>query len=296
MKEIKQMNIVSIYQKFPTEKDCLAYIEGIKWQGKPICPYCQSTNQKPIPNENRYHCNNCRTTFSATVGTIFHRTHLPLQKWFLALALILNAKKGIAARQLGRDLQVNKDTAWRIAMKIREAMTQQIQRDLLTGIVEMDETYIGGKPRKGSYNDVPLKRGRGTKKTPVVGMIEREGKVRAKVIKNKKLNAKTLNSLVREHIDIKNTTLVTDEYRGYLGISRFMPHKTVDHKVWYVNGEAHTNNIEAFWALLKRGIVGQYHKVSLKYLPKYIDEFCYRHNNRKQEDMFGLTLQRGLGV
>jgi transposase-like protein len=289
------MNIVSVYKTFPTETDCLNHIEKVRWHGKPICPYCQSAKQTPLPKENRYHCNNCNTTFSVTVGTIFHHTHLPLQKWFLALSLVLNAKKGISARQLGRDLQVNKDTAWRMAMKIRQAMTQQAQRELLTGVVEMDETYIGDKPRKGSGDGTPLKRGRGTKKTPVVGMIERNGQIRAKVIKNKKLNIKTLNSLVRENVDTENTTLITDEYRGYFGIKHLMPHKVVDHTVWYVNGDAHTNNIESFWALLKRGIVGQYHKVSLRYLPKYIDEFCFRHNYRKHEDIFALTLQRAVG-
>jgi hypothetical protein len=230
-----------------------------------------------------------------TVGTIFHHTHLPLQKWFLALSLVLNAKKGISARQLGRDLEVNKDTAWRMAMKIRQAMTQQAQRELLAGIVEMDDTYIGGKPRRGAGGDTPLKRGRGTKKTPVVGMVQREGQIRAKVVKHNKLNIKTLNTLVRENVDTANATLITDEYRGYFGIKRLMPHKVVDHTVWYVNGDAHTNNVESFWALLKRGIVGQYHKVSLRYLPKYIDEFCYRHNYRKEEDLFGLTLQRAVG-
>lgn len=288
------MNIVSIYEIFPTEVDCLNHIEKVRWHGKPVCPYCQSTKQTPLPKENRYHCNNCNTTFSVTVGTIFHHTHLPLQKWFLALSLILNAKKGISARQLGRDLQVNKDTAWRMAMKIREAMTQQAQRELLTGVVEMDETYIGGKPRKGSGDGTPNKRGRGTKKVPVVGMVEREGQVRVKVVKKKKLNMKTLSSLVREHVDTKNTTLITDEYRGYFGIKRFMAHKVIDHSIWYVNGDTHTNNIESFWALLKRGIVGQYHKVSLRYLAKYIDEFCYRHNHRKHDDIFSLTLQRAV--
>lgn len=290
------MNIVKIYQLFPAEKNCIAHLEKVRWPDKPQCTYCKSYNTTPMPKESRYHCNNCNTTFSVTVGTIFHHTHLPLQKWFLAVSLVLNAKKGISARQLGRDLQVNKDTAWRIAMKIRQAMTQRAQRELLTGVVEMDETYIGGKPRKGGGNGTPLKRGRGTKKTPVVGMVERDGKICAKVIRNRKLTAKTLNSLVRENVDVRNTTLITDEYKGYLGIKYFMPHKTVDHTVWYVNGDAHTNNVESFWALLKRGIVGQYHKVSLRYLPKYIDEFCYRHNYRKVEDLFGLTLQRAVEV
>lgn len=290
------MNIVSVYKVFPTETDCLNHIEKVRWHGKPVCPYCKSDKQSPLPKENRYHCNTCNTTFSVTVGTIFHQTHLPLQKWFLALSLVLNAKKGISARQLGRDLEVNKDTAWRMAMKIRQAMSQQTQRELLTGVVEMDETYIGGKPRKGSGDGTPLKRGRGTKKIPVVGMVERDGQIRAKVMKGKKLSIKNLSSLVRENIDTKTTTLITDEYRGYFGIKYFMPHKVVDHSIWYVNGDTHTNNIESFWALLKRGIVGQYHKVSLRYLPKYIDEFCYRHNHRKDEDMFGLTLRRAMGV
>jgi len=289
------MNIVSIYKVFPTEADCISHLEKVRWHNKPKCPYCQSHKITSLPKESRHHCNNCNTTFSVTVGTIFHHTHLPLQKWFLAVSLVLNAKKGISARQLGRDLQVNKDTAWRIAMKIRQAMTQQTQRELLKGVVEMDETYVGGKPRRGGGDGTPNKRGRGTKKTPVVGMAERGGKIKARVAPKGKLNAKTLNSLVRENVDIKNTTLVTDEYTGYLGIKYFMPHKVVDHTVWYVNGDAHTNSVESFWALLKRGIVGQYHKVSLRYLPKYIDEFCYRHNYRKEEDLFGLTLQRAVG-
>ena len=126
-------------------------------------------------------------------------------------------------------------------------------------------------------------------------MAEREGKIRAKAVKKEKLNVKSLNALVRENVDIKNATLITDEYKGYMGIKYFMPHEVVNHTEWYVNGNAHTNTIESFWALLKRGIVGQYHKVSLRYLPKYIDEFCYRQNNRKEEDLFGLTLQRAVG-
>jgi transposase-like protein len=290
------MNIVKIYETFPTEEHCIKHIENVRWHGKATCTYCKSTNITPLPKESRHHCNNCNTTFSATVGTIFHHTHLPLQKWFLAIALVLNAKKGLSARQLGRDLQVNKDTAWRMGMKIRQAMTQQTDRELLTGIVEMDETYIGGKPRKGAPDSGNNKRGRGTKKIPVVGMVEREGKIVAKAMKKRKLDSKTLSALVRENIDTKKATLITDEYGGYVGIKHFMAHEVVNHCVWYVSGDNHTNTIESFWALLKRGIVGQYHKVSLRYLPKYIDEFCFRYNYRKEGDLFNLTLQRALGV
>jgi transposase-like protein len=208
---------------------------------------------------------------------------------------MLNAKKGLSGRQLARDLKVNKDTAWRISMKIREAMEEPAQKELLTGLVEMDEAYIGGKPRKSGPGD-KSPRGRGTKKTPVVGMIERGGKVRAKVMKREGLSAKKLTSLVRRNVDVSNATLITDEFRGYLGIKYIMPHKTVDHSVWYVNGNIHTNNIESFWAILKRGIIGQYHKVSLRYLPKYINEFSFRFNNREHDDLWGHTIHRALGV
>lgn len=289
------MNIVSIYKQFPTDKDCLAHLEKIRWaNGKPVCPYCNSNKTTPLPKEYRHHCNNCNTTFSVTVGTIFHHTHLDLQKWFLAVSLILNAKKGIAARQLARDLEVNKNTAWYLAMRIRKAMIETKQRELLQGIVEMDETYIGGKPRKGSGEI--HKRGRGTSKIPVVGMAERNGNVKAKVIHSQKLNNKTLSALVRENVDRNNTTLITDEYKGYIGMARIVKHEVVNHQRWYVDGDKHTNTIEGFWALLKRGITGQYHKVSVKYLPKYIDEFCYRYNNRGQGNIFEVTIARGVGV
>lgn len=288
------MNIISIYKKFPAEADCLTYLEQIRWQDKPICPYCSSANSTYLPKEQRHHCNNCNTTFSVTVNTIFHHTHLPLQKWLLAVSLVLNAKKGIAARQLARDLEVNKNTAWRMGMKIRQAMIDTGQRNLLTGLVEMDETYIGGKPRRGSGQH--FKRGRGTKKTPVVGIMERGGRVTASPAKNGQLTTKNLADLVRRNVNINNAMLITDEFTGYIGIRRILSHEIVDHSKWYVDGFRHTNNIESFWALLKRGIVGQYHKVSLRYLPRYINEFCYRHNHRKHTDLFSLTISRGLGV
>ena len=292
------MNITEVYERFPEERDCIAFLEVIRWHGTPVCPYCKSDRVTPCKDEHRYHCNNCNTSFSVTVGTIFHHTHLPLQKWFLAVSLILNAKKGIAARQLGRDLDVNRNTAWYLAMRIRKAMFENPQRELLQGIVEMDETYIGGKPRKGNKrdDDKPHKRGRGTDKTPVVGMKERDGKVVAKVVRKDQLNSKSLARLVREHVDTEKTTLMTDEYTGYVRISSFMEHKSVNHKVCYVNGEIHTNRIESFWSLVKSGIVGQYHKVSIRYLSRYLSEFSYRLNNREHPDVFKLTIEKGLGI
>src|SRR5438045_1144990 len=189
------MNIREIYKRFPTEADCIAHIETVRWKGKPICPYCKSDRTTRLKSENRHHCNSCNTSFSVTVDTIFHHTHLPLQVWFLAISLILNAKKGLSARQLARDLEVNKNTAWYLGMRIRNAMFEQ--GDLLKGICEMDECYIGGKPRKGNG---PHKRGRGTSKAPIVGIIERGGKVIARHVDKSKLNSKSLAKFVRDNV------------------------------------------------------------------------------------------------
>ena len=289
------MNIIQIYEQFPTEQDCITHLESVRWPDGPFCPYCGSINSTPRPKEHRHHCNGCNTTFSVTIRTIFHHTHLPLQKWFLAVALTLNAKKGLSGRQLARDIQVNKNTAWRIAMQIRKAMSEAEQRNLLTGLVEADETYIGGKPRREHPGD-KSKRGRGTKKTPVIGMAERGGRVKASAARKGDLSVRRLSALVRRNVDIENAMLITDEFSGYLGIKRFMPHETVNHRIWYVDGYRHTNTIESFWAILKRGIVGQYHKVSLRYLPRYIDEFTYRFNHRKEDGVFDLTIARAVGA
>lgn len=171
---------------------------------------------------------------------------MDLQKWFLALSLILNAKKGISARQLGRDLEVHRNTAWYTAMRIRVAMVDQ--GELLRGVVERDETYIGGKPRKGTGE--LNKRGRGTKKTPVVGMVERSGKVIARVCKI--LTAKKLTRLIRQNVNIAESCLVTDEFKGYAKIAAMMEHSVIKHTTAYTDGPINTNTIESFWSLLKR--------------------------------------------
>ena len=293
------MNIVQIFEQFPTQEACIAHLEKARWGDTPRCPYCQSTNTARTPK--RHRCYTCKTSFSVTVGTIFHHTHMPLQKWFLAVSLILNAKKGLSSLQLSRDLQVNKNTAWRIAMQIRKAMNQAEQRNLLTGIVEMDETYVGGKPRKGKKYDDPddkPKPGRGTKKAPVIGAVERGGKVTAKAVAKDKMKGRDLRSFVRERIDTANAHLMTDEYKGYLGMDRILPHDVIKHDDWYVDGDIHTNSIEGFWALLKRGIAGQFHHVSRRHLQRYVDEFCYRYNLRKEDKAvaFFQTINLGLGV
>jgi len=288
------MDIISVYKTFPTQKSCIKHLEKIKWKSKPTCPYCKSNNHIPIKNTYRYHCNTCNTSYSVTVGTIFHNTKLDLQKWFMAISMILNAKKGIAARQLGRDIQVTKDTAWYMGMRIRKAMYND--SELLKGIVEMDETYVGGKPRKSNDKDKKdkNKRGRGTKKIPVVGMVERDGDIRAFV--SKKINADKLSQLVRKNINTKKSILVNDEFKGYYRMHKILPHVSVDHSKAYAIGKIHTNTMESFWSLLKRGIIGQYHKVSERYLPLYIKEFSYRFNGRNEinDVFFSSTLNKAV--
>jgi transposase-like protein len=165
------------------------------------------------------------------------------------------------------------------------------ERELLQGIVEMDEAYFGGKPRKGGPKS---KRGRGTRKTPVIGIVQRDGNVVAKPVKN--IKAKTLSQFVRDHVDLEKSTTMTDAFAGYLRLGTFIRHYSVDHRVEYVSGNIHTNSIESYWALLKRGMIGQYHRVSGRYLPRYVDEFSWRWNNRKNINAFERTLRNALGV
>ncbi len=241
------MNIIQIFELFPTQESCIKHLETARWGDKPICPYCGSTNT--APNQKRHRCYDCKTGFSVTVGTIFHHTHMPLQKWFLAISLVLNARKGISSLQLSRDLQVNKNTAWRIAMQIRKAMTQKGQRDLLMGIVEMDESYVGGKPRRGNKSGGPQKnnkRGRGTKKAPVIGAVERGGKVKAKATSKGRMKGKHMRAFVKQNVDTAQSHLMTDEYKGYLLMNRIVPHSVIRHSRWYVDGDIHTNTIESF--------------------------------------------------
>ena len=165
----------------------------------------------------------------------------------------------------------------------------------------MDETYIGGKPRKGTKGQGPggrHLRGRGTKKVPVVGAVERGGKVTAKATDKTKLHGAHLRAFVRERIKTDSADLITDEYTGYLNMGKVLPHSVIKHQSWYVDGDVHTNTIEGFWALLKRGMFGQYYSVSRRRLQRYVDEFCYRYNLRHAEgqEAFGQTINRGLGV
>jgi transposase-like protein len=224
------------------------------------------------------------------VGIIFENTKLDFQKWFLAISLMLNAKKGISARQLARDIKVTKDTAWFVLMRLRTAMVEQIQ--LLEGIVEIDETYIGGKDSNRHQNNKKSTGSGMDDKTPVFGMLQRDNKIVAKKVK--KANGKILKPIIRANVS-KNATVITDGFGAYNNLNKEYKHEIINHAGGeYKRGIYHTNSIENFWSLLKRGIVGQYHHVTDKYLDRYITEFTFRQNNRKNEDVFELILLKAV--
>jgi transposase-like protein len=295
------MNILDLINKFSTQEKCIKHLEKARWGDKVKCVYCSSENINPLPKELRHHCNGCRKSFSVTVGTIFHRTHIELQKWFLVMSLMLNARKGLSSYQIARDLGMRRPTVWSMMHRIRKAMASN-QGELLSGIVEMDETYIGGKPRPKNNKDdddfTPPKRGRGTDKECVVGMIERGGKVKTKHHSKKegnRLDFKSLHNILFKNISPESTTLMTDDFKGYKPFRKVMSHLSVNHsKKQWVNGVAHTNTIESFWAIVKRGIKGQFHFVSPKYLPMYLNEFCFRFNNKENEFMFDKLLMNAV--
>ena len=294
------MNIIEVFNEFRTQEQAVEYLEEIRWRGRPVCPYCGGEKvcrhvscDRKTP---RWQCQSCRRAFSVTVGTIFHRTHIPLRSWFLVIALMLNAKKSASACQIARDVGIRRPTVWSMMHRIRSAMAQdKSQGTLLHGIVEVDETYVGGKPRKknkryrtpfsGPSGD-KSKCGAGTDKTPVIGGVERNGNVVAEPLLAGKVNASKLLGFIRERIDRCATLLITDQFSGYRQAGKDGPHASIDHVHQYVDGQVHTNTIESFWALVKRAFHGQHHHYSKKYMSLYISEACYKFNIRHQAESF----------
>lgn len=293
-------SLVEIYRRFPTREAAIAHLEKVRWGDAPKCPYCGATmasyNADPAREltAERWKCRACKRSFSVTVGTIFHNSHVDLQRWFLLISLMLNAAKGLSAMQAARDLDMRRPTVWSMMHRIRRALADDGK--LLHGIVEMDEAYIGGKPRKRNRrdDDEDAPRGRGTKKAPVIGAVERGGRVKAKVAKRDEMTADDMAAFVRETIETRGTILTTDEYSGYIGLNNIVAHRRINHSRAYVErdifsgqfGPIHTNTIESVWAILKRAVYGQFHHVSPRYLDLYLREIVYRYNARRSGSSF----------
>jgi len=308
------MNIREAHEKFATDEQCLTYIQLMRWpDGIVRCPTCGDKNvdkyDRPLPKKHRskdrdpekenkrqwfYICRNkdCREQFSATSGTIFHNTHLPLIVWFQAITLMLNAKKSLSAKQLQRDLGIGGyKTAWYLNHRIREAMAEGAIPQL-GGIVEIDETYVGGKTvrRKDRGNR------KWEEKDAVVGMIQRGGELRLRHIGKGSATSKKVAPLVREFVSRDVDRVITDEsiiYPVALDGYCASKHETIRHKdKIYVRGDVHTNTIESAFSLFKRGVNGSFHSVSIKHLQRYLNEFSYRFNRRKDDGAFMETVRR----
>lgn len=279
-------SLIDLAMTYNTREKCLDLLERLRWKDGPVCPRCDGCKVYPIDTRRVYECASCRHQFSATSGTILHDSRLPLTKWVIAVALIVNARKGVSACQLARDLHVTYKTAWYLGHRIRRAMRETAWLEKFTGIVELDETYVGGKARGG-------KRGRGApNKTPVFGARERGGKVRIQTIPN--ITAKTLKEAVHKYVDTDAEMVVADELNSYNQLAAEFTLERINHSREYVRGEIHTNSIESIWAILKRQVYGTHHRMSPQYMPLYLSEISFRFNHRKEHDLFLTVLRNGL--
>lgn len=270
----KKFTVNDFFTTYPTDDACLEELFQQRYGDLENCPKCErNTNFYRVAKKRCYKCQFCGYELSPTAGTIFHKSSTSLRNWFYAIYLFANSKNGVSAKELERQLGVTYKTAWRMANKIRLLFADQDQDgEPLDTIVEADETYVGGR-RKGT-------RGRGAEgKTPVIGIVERGGEVKAIVSENTK--AAMIEPFITANVQ-QGTKLMTDEYRSYSRISLHgYHHQTVNHGAkQYVMGDVHTNTIEGFWSQLKRSINGTYHSVAPKYLQNYVDEFAYRYNLR----------------
>jgi transposase-like protein len=291
------MNLIDIPKTFKTDDECMEHLAKLRWPDGVRCVTCGTDKVKQYasptakqPNRKIYQCSepSCQQQFSATAGTIFHDTHLPLTKWFMALSLIVDAKKSISAKQLQRHLKTGYKTAWYLAHRIRKAM-EETGSPLLSGTVEMDETYIGGRSKSWQ---------RYRSKDVVVGVRQRGGPLR--FIHAEDATIKTLREIAEKHVSPDVELFVTDELPAYHSALRSFrgKHRQIRHKDRvYVRGDIHTNTVESSFSLLKRGITGSFHSISIKHLHRYLAEFEFRFNRRERkgepkQDIFTDTLRR----
>jgi transposase-like protein len=281
---MKEMNMVKLMERYQSEDKCYRDLEELRWLDGIACLRCGSVNISRIQARRQFDCDSCRYQFSVTAGTIFHDTHLPITKWFIAVYLMIESRKGVSANQLKRTLGVSYKTAWYLCHRIRRAM-QDAYPIPLKGIVEIDETYAGGKVRgkgKGYIGN----------KAVVVGAVERDGRIALKVIPTN--DRDNLHGFIKGTTSPETEAIYTDEFMAYRGIGDHdTRHETVHHKSEeWVRGDVYTNSIEGVWSLFKRSIIGSYHKVSVKHLDAYLDELEWRFNNRENPWLFRDTLSK----
>jgi IS1 family transposase/transposase-like protein len=293
-KPVHQLSVAEFERLFPDEDACKAYLQARRWPEGPRCPRCGNPGVYDLATRKwHWQCHRCNPQgyrFSITVGTIFENTNKPLRDWYRVAHLMLTSKKGMSALQIMRYMGFGSyKTAWEMCHKIRAALVEDVKK--LGGIVEVDETYVGGSDKNRHWDKKSHTRGRGydKRKTAVIGAVKRKGNVIARVVLG--TDSATIENFVREAVSTKVSLLCTDDYNSYLGLNKDFNHGAVSHsKGKHVVGAVHTQTIEGFWSLIKRGIMGSFHKVSRKYLPLYVAEFEFRYNNRLNPDIFGAAI------
>ncbi len=284
----KFQNLVQLFSYFKDEQTCREYLATIRWNGKITCPYsgCEHDHVHEYSDGKVYRCAKCKKDFSVKVGTIFEDSKISLQKWFAAIYLVTSHKSGISSIQLGKDLGVTQKSAWYMLHRIRFTFGFNVSDVLLSGTCEADETFVGGaEANKHKHKRTEGTQGRSVKtKDAVAGLIERGGRLIAKKVPD--TSGYNLRQFVNRNIKF-GAKLMTDEWGGYTGLAQAFKHKIVKHNEGeYVKGDIHTNSLEGFWSLLKRGVDGIYHSISSKHLQQYIDEFVFRYNTRNMTESY----------
>ncbi|MGB9072233.1 MAG: IS1595 family transposase [Terriglobales bacterium] len=283
------MTLIDVINLFDTDEKCRELLVRLRWPAGVECPRCKMPAVELETAKQLFYCKGCDYQFTVTASTIFNDSHLPLQKWFLATLLLCEARKGMSANQIKRTLGVSYKTAWYLCHRIRAAMNEA-EKPMLDGILEMDETYVGGKQRCGRGWNTP-----DNNKEIVIGIRQRGGDLR--FFHASDVKSGTLAKYIQENVSVDVDVVVTDEFPAYpkaminAGV-KGSKHKTIRHRdKVYVDGDVHTNTVESAFSLLKRGIMGTWHKISAKHLPAYLDEMTFRFNRRKNANLFLDTLR-----
>ena len=287
------MNLLQVFEQFPDQESCFARLENIRFGPKPYCPLCKSFRVARKSENNRvgrWNCYTCGSSFNVLSGTIFQKTKVPLQKWFLAISLLLDAKKSLSSYQLSRNLNLNQGSTWYLLQRIRCEMVAKQSQIRLEGIVEADESYIGSSP---STNDKCKTSksfsGRGTPKIAVLGVVQRRGEVATQVVDN--LGAEGIVNFLRKVVEPEGSHLITDGFRSYLSVRTYLRHTVFKRYSKKFRRGIHTNTIEGFWAGFKRSWYGTHHRYSRKYAFLYVAEYSYKYNIRNDSQPFHTFLK-----